>query len=177
LKPGKSSEKSNYPNHYGINNSMGETTMQTTTFPFHPISSLRHSSRGQSFVEVGVFLVVLMILLAGVLDLGRAFFTFIALRDAAQEGALYGSTNPGTLSSIIDRVRNTSNTPVDLTNTSDVQVTVTFTGPPCLGNAIRVDVEYVNFPLAMPFLGTILGSQTIPIHATVTDTILRPACP
>jgi hypothetical protein len=126
---------------------------------------------------VGVFLVVLMILLAGALDLGRAFFTFIALRDAAQEGALYASTNPGSLSSIVDRVRHTSNTPVNLANTTDVQVTVTFTGLACLGHSVRVDVEYLNFPLAMPFLGTILGRQTIPIRATVTDTILRPACP
>lgn len=142
----------------------------------HPYTTAKPSYQGQSFVEVGLFLTILMILLAGLLDLGRAFFTYIALRDAAQEGALYGATNPTATSSIEDRVRNTSNTPVDLTNTSDIQVTVTVHGTACLGTAIQVDVDYQNFPLAMPFLGTILGRQTIPIHATVTDTILRPTC-
>jgi hypothetical protein len=29
----------------------------------------------------------------------------------------------------------------------------------------------------MPFLGAIVGSQTVPISATVTDTILSPSCP
>ena len=142
----------------------------------YPINFSKYSTRGQSFAELGVFLMVLMILLAGLLDLGRAFFTYIALRDAAQEGALYGSTNPTALSSIESRVRATSNTPVDLANTTDIQVRVTVIGPPCLGNSIQVDVEYATFPLAMPFLGTILGRQTIPIRATVTDTILRPTC-
>ena len=132
--------------------------------------------RGQSFAELGVFMMVLVILLAGLLDLGRAFFTYIALRDAAQEGALYGATNPTAQSSIVNRVRNTSNSPVDLANTTDIEVTVTVLGTACLGSAIKVDVDYPNFPLAMPFLGTILGRQTIPIRATVTDTILRPAC-
>ncbi len=135
-----------------------------------------HSNRGQSFVEIGVFLMVLMILLAGLLDLGRAFFTYIALRDAAQEGALYGSTNPTALTSIEDRVRNTSNTPVDLADTGDIQVSVSLHGPACLGSTIQVDVNYQDFPLAMPFLGTILDRQTIPIHATVSNTILRPTC-
>jgi len=35
--------------------------------------------------------VLLLILLAGLVDFGRAFLTFVALRDAAQEGAAYAS--------------------------------------------------------------------------------------
>jgi hypothetical protein len=42
---------------------------------------------------------------------------------------------------------------------------------------IRIDVNYPNFPIAMPFLGTVLGSQVIPIHATINDTIIIAACP
>lgn len=34
---------------------------------------------------------LLLILLAGLVDFGRAFLTFVALRDAAQEGAAYAS--------------------------------------------------------------------------------------
>ena len=44
------------------------------------------------------------------------------------------------------------------------------------GQAITVTVRY-NYRLSMPFIGSILGSTTIPITASVTDTILNPKCP
>src|SRR5512138_2942787 len=100
----------------------------------------KHSQKGQSFVELAVALTALMILLAGAIDIGRAYFTFIALRDAAQEGALFGATNPEALSSIESRVRNTSNLPVDLTDTADIDVDITVIGAACMGNTIQVDV-------------------------------------
>ena len=49
---------------------------------------------GQSMVELALTLTFLLILLAGTMDLGRAFFTWIEMRDAAQEGAVYGSLCP-----------------------------------------------------------------------------------
>jgi Flp pilus assembly protein TadG len=135
------------------------------------------SEKGQSLVELAISFTILLVLLAGTIDFGRAFFTWVALRDAAQEGASYGSFNPTNSAGIESRVRNTSNTPVDLSS-GDIAVTITVIGSPCLsgGNSIQVDVNYPNFPITMPFLGAILGSQTIPINATVIDTILAPTC-
>ena len=52
------------------------------------------SERGQSLVELGVSLVILLYLLSGAAEFGVLFFQFVQLRDAAQEGALYGSMNP-----------------------------------------------------------------------------------
>jgi Flp pilus assembly protein TadG len=43
--------------------------------------------KGQSLTEFAVSVVILLILLAGTVDAGRAFFTFMSLRDG-QEGAL-----------------------------------------------------------------------------------------
>ncbi|MFC1879838.1 TadE/TadG family type IV pilus assembly protein, partial [Chloroflexota bacterium] len=54
----------------------------------------RSGQDGQSLVEFAVALVFLLLLIAGIVDVSRALFTYMALRDAAQEGALYGSTNP-----------------------------------------------------------------------------------
>jgi hypothetical protein len=54
-------------------------------------------------------------------------------------------------------------------------ITVTLVGTACTGNGIRVTATYPDFPITMPFMGAILG-QTIPISATVVDTILSPAC-
>ncbi len=133
---------------------------------------------GQSMVELAVTITFLMALLAGTIDLGRGFFTWLALRDAAQEGASYGSIKPDDTSGIIWRARDNLEQVVrdPFTNTS-VIVTIIPPDQKCSGSTIQVDVYYPNFTLAMPFLGTILGSQTLPIHATINDTIIAPLCP
>ncbi len=68
-------------------------------------------------IELALTFTVLLFLLMGVVDLGRAFFALSAMRDAAQEGAVFGSLSPvgsdGNINSaaIISRVRNSSDNP------------------------------------------------------------------
>lgn len=135
------------------------------------------NEHGQSLVEFAFSMVIMLILISGIFDGGRAIFTWMALRDSAQEGALYGSANPTDMSGIQSRVRNSSDMLQSLTNDvnaiTSVQVSV---GVACMGNAITVRVAYDNFPILMPFIGAIIGSQTVPISASITDTILRPPC-
>jgi Flp pilus assembly protein TadG len=50
--------------------------------------------RGQSLVEFALMLLFLTFLLMGILDLGRAYFTYLAIKDAAAEGAYFGSAFP-----------------------------------------------------------------------------------
>lgn len=50
--------------------------------------------RGQSLVEMAIGMVVVLIILLGLLDLGRAYFLYVALEDAASEAALYLSLYP-----------------------------------------------------------------------------------
>ncbi len=50
--------------------------------------------RGQSLVELGLTMMVMLWLLSGAVDFGLGFFAYVAIRDAAQEGALFGSINP-----------------------------------------------------------------------------------
>jgi len=142
-------------------------------------------------VELAISLTFLLILLAGVVDLGRAFFTYIALRDAAQEGASYGAVarerydDAMACSGIDTRARSTSSTPVDLTDTTEISVAITIGGMncgsataanACFGNGVQVTVSYDSFPITMPFMGTILGRSTLTLSAVVEDTILTPAC-
>ncbi len=145
----------------------------------NPAKLFSRVTRGQSLVELGLTLVLILTLLAGAVDLGTAFFDYIALRDAAQEGALYGSINPTDTTGIIARVRQSSTKPLNLADPS-VSIAITITGAACLGtssnNAITVTVSY-TYQLTMPFIGAILGTQTIPLSARVTDTILKPKCP
>lgn len=137
----------------------------------------RRSERGQSLVELAMSLTVILLLLAGAVDFSIAYFSYAAMQDAAQEGALYGSINPTDTDGIRTRVRSASTNPVDLSNMSLVAVNVATTPEvnPCEGGEVTVEVIY-DYPISMPFIGTIIGSQMITLNASVTDTILQPAC-
>lgn len=139
------------------------------------IQKSNQNERGQSLVELAITLVVILILLAGIVDLGRAFFAYMSLRDAAQEAALYGSTEPTDTSGINSRGMSVLANRVD---TSSVTITPTITGSACGNgsNSITVTVQLSNFAITMPFLGTLVGSQSFDMTATITDTILRPPC-
>ncbi len=134
------------------------------------------AQRAQSLVELALTLTLILTLLAGAVDLGSAFFSYTAVRDAAQEGALYGSIDPLNTSAIVNRVRSASTTPVNLSDVSKVTVSVTTDATHCTGGWVKVSVTY-NYQLTMPLIGAIISRQTIPLTATATDTILNPSCP
>lgn len=138
----------------------------------------RSGEKGQSLTEFGMSVVILLILLAGTVDAGRAFFTYMALRDAVQEGAIFGSYNPGATTQIENRVVRASNLVQGISADPDaiLEINVSLIGDACTGNGITVSATYHNFPITMPFLGTVLTRQEVPITASVTDTILVPPC-
>jgi Flp pilus assembly protein TadG len=146
--------------------------------------------RGQSLVELAITLPILILLLLGTLDFGMAIFSYSMLRDAAQEGAFYGSFNPANVAEIENRARNISprtndevfSSPVRLTDKNLVQVSVKTLGGACQGakngvaNSIQVKVFY-KYPIMMPFIGQLIGSNAIPLTGTATNIILQPPCP
>lgn len=153
------------------------------------------SERGQSLVELAISLVIILFLLAGAVEFGIALFQFIQLRDAAQEGALYGSIcpwDPDVNDKIEQRVRNASDTPLDLTISSGVNaVTVTVEGREGTTGTIKqwnlltssdgvyVEASY-DHTVFMPFASLFMNSP-LTIRASVTDTILdtdlsKPEC-
>jgi hypothetical protein len=56
-------------------------------------------------------------------------------------------------------------------------VDVSYMGAACGGNSVQVSVTYLDFPITMPFLGTLLGTQRVEISASIVDTIISPTCP
>jgi len=134
------------------------------------------TEQGQGLVEFACVATVLLVLVVGLLDLGRALFTWMALRDAAQEGASYGSVFPTATEMIETRARDTSKRPVNLADVTLVDVQINLLGAACAGNGIEVIVTYPDFELTTPLLASILGKDSIPIRARVTDTILTPPC-
>jgi Flp pilus assembly protein TadG len=133
------------------------------------------SERGQSLVELSISLVIVLYLLSGMVEFGIAFFQFIQLRDAAQDGALYASIKPFDTTGIVARVRNASSSPLNLADTTAVTVTVSAAPSPCAANgtnAMTVTASY-NHRIFMPFLPRLIGTNIIALSAPVTDTILQ----
>jgi Flp pilus assembly protein TadG len=140
------------------------------------------SESGQSIVEFAVSATFILMLLVGIADFGRALFTYIALRDAAQEGAVYGSICPKSMSAIESHARQASNYPINLSDTTAVSVACAYEDgsesvcgsyTPEPGVGIKVTVSYPHFQITTPLLGAIIGSQSIALSADASDTILR----
>jgi Flp pilus assembly protein TadG len=152
---------------------------------------------GQSLVEFAISLTILLILVAGIFDAARALFTYLSLRDAAQEGALYASINPTDTDEIVARACQASDVlnnlgancheeACDANDQYCVDIDVNLTGLACMGatngvaHGVEVVVNYPNYPLTMPLIGQLIGREgtyTVPISASVIDTIITPTCP
>ena len=145
------------------------------------------TERGQSFVELAISLIFLLTLLAAAIDLGWAFYTVIAMRDAAQEAAVYGSMCPNYPDKIIERLELSSSAPLDIADIEQVDVCVinSATFPPngsCadadpaqdpeLGYSIRVELRVIH-EIRTPFVAAFIGTTTYPLDVDVSDLILR----
>ena len=152
--------------------------------------NFRHSrEKGQSLVELAISLPVILLILLGAFDFGMALFSYSILRDAVQEGALYGSFSPGNKTAIENRARNilpreddeVFSSPVDLRDKDSVKVEISVKGKTCQGvtkgtaNYIQVLVAY-DYPILMPFVGGVVGSDTIRLSASASNVILQPPC-
>lgn len=139
--------------------------------------------KGQSLVELAISLILLLIILAGMVDLGRAIFTRFAMKDAAEEGVVYGTSFPTDCDQIIKRVEfNLSNralnggmTVVALIEGNDgsfIDCSLIPYSQVYAGKKLHVTVTK-TFTVTMPFLGAFIG-QTIPLSVTAKGIILRP---
>lgn len=139
-----------------------------------------NSEKGQSLLELAVSLIILLILLSGVVDFGRVAFYYLAMRDAAQEGASYASIFPNNCEEIVDRVIAGS------VDTNRISVDLEINGAACgtcptnydAGQLVEITVSDPDFPITMPLLGAFLGKQSISLETTIYDNIVRvPLCP
>ncbi len=140
------------------------------------------TEKGQSLVELAISLTFILILLAGVVYFGIGLFYYIAMRDAAQEGALYGSMNPDDAAEIESRVANAAGDGLiqTLHTAGELDVAITYSGAHCEGNGITVTVSHDYSLDWLPigsFISPFIGSNVIELRAVATDTILTPTCP
>jgi hypothetical protein len=135
----------------------------------HPRSlhRLSTSERGQSLTELAIALPVLLVLLLGVLDVGRVFWAVVALKDAASEGASYAAYYPTRTTEIRERAAESSNALVAL---EPDMFSVDYVAPPTTGQPITVTVTY-TFGLVTPFINAIVPEGALTLRAADTHVI------
>jgi Flp pilus assembly protein TadG len=126
-------------------------------------------SRGQSLVEVALVLPILVMLLLGLLDFGRAYYTIVALRDAADEGAAYGATNPNDEPGITRRAAEASRA---LVNIQEGDVSVSAPNK-ATGEPITVTVT-VQLVLYTPFANTFVSDSELTLRGHSVRSIISP---
>ena len=115
--------------------------------------------RGGSLVEMALALFLLLLLLAGVIDVGRAFGSYAIITNAAREGARYGARfswhEAGIRSAVTTEAADSGVPPEAL------GISVAGLSAPA-GEAIRVTVSY-DFAT---ILGSIIGAPSLSLSSS-----------
>jgi Flp pilus assembly protein TadG len=121
--------------------------------------------RGASLVETALALLLLLLLLAGVIDVGRAFGSYEIITNAAREGARYGARfswhEAGIRSAVTAEVADTGVPPAAL------GISIAGLSAPA-GETIRVTVSY-DFAT---ILGNIVGAPSFSLSSSAAMVIL-----
>lgn len=114
---------------------------------------------GQSLVEFAVSVGLLLLILLGILDLGRVFHAAMVITNAAREGAYYGGMHPEDAGGIVAHV-------IQEAQDSGISLaadTITVSGSGVSGTPMSVTVEH-EFSLLTSFV--LPGIQTILLRRT-----------
>lgn len=138
------------------------------------------TEKGQSLVELALTATLMMFMMLGMVDFGYAFLYWITIRDAAQEGAMYGSLHPGSAceGDLRNWVRGASNSPlIKISDLPDAQILITRSGN-TPGNAIKINVTHY-YHILTPMVSNFVGTPNIKVSSSVSNTILQvdTACP
>jgi hypothetical protein len=118
----------------------------------HRLKRMARGQRGANLIEMALVTTLLLLLFGGVVDLGRAFHSYIVITNAAREGARMGSHFPER-EDLIDAaaIQEAAESGVVLSaGDVDVEFPARSSAP---GNPIRVSVVY-EVPM---FMGGIFG--------------------
>ena len=139
-----------------------------------PANGTRRDKRaGQSIVELALAMPVMLLLMLGTIDIGRAFFDYVQLRNAVREGAGYGARMPTDTAGITSRV--TSHGIPDDTSVAVActGVCTTTQGKPDGIGTIVVTASHTFNPATTGFLQTWFGIDPIEIEVSASMRLLR----
>jgi len=146
------------------------------------MSARRRRPDGQGLVEFALVLPVLLLILMGVFDFGRAVFAYNSLSNAAREGArvaIVDQTQVGGVQAGEVEAANQA-TGLGLDASDDSQVEVVYLRPdlsPCptrdLGCTAKVTVHY-EFTAITPIIGSIIGPIDLSASTEMTIEFTKP---
>ena len=125
--------------------------------------------KAQSLVELAFLLPLLLMLSIGIIDMGRAFYTSIAIQGAAEAGSLvavkYGQSAADVKATIM---ASTNPDRFPFLSIQDSEITLTMDT-----SSTGKDTEFTivvtrNFQLLTPFVANVLGSQALTLRSAVT---------
>ena len=122
-------------------------------------SSIRKQQRGDGLVEFALVLPVLLLLLFGILDGGRAVYSYHVVANSAREGARYASVATRTPAEVRSRILSYA---VAL---DPARLTVLLSYP--TATTVRVEVRY-DFFLYTPVVAQAMGGNTLVLRSTAT---------
>lgn len=129
----------------------------------------KRGESGQGMVELAISLIVILVILAGIVDISRTITTKMELQDAAEEGVVYAMAYPHNCVQIQHRVLQNLAKVKSATLSS---IEITYNDVACAsatgnvkGQLIKVHIAN-NSPVSMPFLGKVVGStRTVQVDA------------
>ena len=120
---------------------------------------MRRNERGQSLIEMTILVPLLLFMVIGVIDMGRAYNNFIIITNAAREGARFGSRFPHYNTGIkVAAITEASGSGVDL-SMGDISIAGLYGAA---GTPLRVTVIH-DFPT---ILGQIIGLQNLELRSS-----------
>jgi Flp pilus assembly protein TadG len=134
------------------------------------LSGLRRSERGAALVEFAIVLPVLLLLVFGIIDLGRLLYTYNNLTSAVREGARLAAvqSNPTTAAAVSAVQARVQQYAVAFGGNAGAP-TVTVTPDVAFPNTQFVTVAIVSYPFTfITPLPTLAGLTNVPISPSAT---------
>jgi len=115
---------------------------------------------------------ILLLLMLGTVDLGRMFFDYIDLRNAAREGAGYGAHFPADTAGITTRVTR-HGIPGGTIVTISCTDCATSGGVATGSGTIKVTATHTFTPIASGFLSAFFGIGSVSLSASASMRVLN----
>ncbi len=144
-------------------------------------AGLRRDESGQTLVEFAVVLPLVLLLLLGIMDFGKAFNYWITENQVAAEGARRAAVNLG--SATLQQYVLSQITVTELHDNASVCVSFPDTGQTTVGHPVKVTVaiKYMWLPVLARFGGvaslTLRNSATMRLEANSTVSTLNDVKP
>jgi Flp pilus assembly protein TadG len=124
----------------------------------------RDAERGTTILEMALIMPVLMLMVMGIVDFGRAIYVRNELANAARDAARYASIDPNNTTCI----RTAASKHSSLTSLTAADVTITKPSGTLVGQPVTVAVRSTYQPVTSLIAGAIgVGSLTLDARATV----------